>query len=75
MDDTTKGGSHRRERATRGAFYLWMAAYAAIVVAIVAVHAVGGNSVDPDTAQGRQITRAGAFLGPTIPVVQSDVNG
>lgn len=74
-DDTTKGGSRRRERATRGAFYLWMATYAVVVVAIVAVHAVGGNSAGPDTGQGRQATRAGVFLGPTIPVVQADVNG
>jgi uncharacterized membrane protein YhaH (DUF805 family) len=74
-DEATKGGSRRRERATRGAFYLWMATYAAVVVAIVAVHAVGGNSVDSDSAQSRQATRAGVSLGPTISVVQADVNG
>jgi uncharacterized membrane protein YhaH (DUF805 family) len=77
MDDTNRSfsGSHRRERATRGAFYLWMAAYAAIVVAIVAVHAIGGASA-PDGEPTRQATRSGVSLGPVVPVVaQADVNG
>lgn len=77
-NDTNRSGngSHRRERATRGAFYLWMAAYAAVVVAIVAVHAIGGATSEPDTEQTRQAAQSGVSLGPVIPVVaQADVNG
>lgn len=71
-DDRNHGGSRRRERAARGAFYLWMAAYAAVVIAIVTVHAISGTSEDTHT---QQATRAGVSLGPVIPVAQADVNG
>jgi len=78
MDDKNKSfsGSRRRERATRGAFYLWMAAYAAVVVAIVAVHAIGGAAPAPDTEHTRQAARSGVSLGPVIPAIaHADVNG
>ncbi len=74
-NDRNHGGSRRRERATRGAFYLWMAAYAAVVVAIVAVHAISGGSGHSETGHTQQATRAGVSLGPVIPVAQADVNG
>ena len=36
-------GHHtKRETATRRAFYIWMAAYAAVIVAIAAAHTLGG---------------------------------
>lgn len=75
MDDTKKRGNRRRERATRGAFYLWMAAYAAVVVAIVTIHAVSGTAQEPEAGHSQQATRAGVSLGPVIPVAQADVNG
>lgn len=34
----------RREKATRRAFFIWMAAYAAVIVAIAAAHMLGGIS-------------------------------
>lgn len=74
-DDRNHGGSRRRERAARGAFYLWMAAYAAVVIAIVTVHAISGASEGTQSGHTQQATRAGVSLGPVIPVAQADVNG
>jgi hypothetical protein len=43
MDNGTKPGRPRREHAARGAFYVWIAAYAAVIIAIVTVHGLGGT--------------------------------
>ncbi|WP_336800728.1 hypothetical protein [Kaistia sp. MMO-174] len=74
-NDENQSRAGRRERATRGAFYLWMAAYAAVVVAIVTVHAMSGNPSKPDDEHLQQAIRAGVSYGTVIPVVQVDVNG
>jgi len=74
-NDENQSRAGRRERATRGAFYLWMAAYAAVVVAIVAVHALGGSASKPEDEHTQQAIRAGVSYGTVIPVVQVDVNG
>ncbi|WEK49981.1 MAG: hypothetical protein P0Y66_20275 [Candidatus Kaistia colombiensis] len=74
-NDENQSRAGRRERATRGAFYLWMVAYAAVVVAIVAVHTLGGTAPKPEDGHTQQATRAGISYGTVIPVVQVDVNG
>ena len=63
----------RRERATRGAFCLWIATYAAAVAAIVTVHALGGAPAAPDIDPSHHATRAGASPAPLV--ARADMNG
>ena len=47
----------RRETATRRAFYLWMAAYIVVIVAIAAAHligGVGGTAIDANGIRTQQ---------------------
>lgn len=42
FDEKNDRSNPRRETVARRAFFIWMAAYAAVVVAILTIHSVGG---------------------------------
>lgn len=64
-DDTIYRGKGRREAATRRAFYIWMAAYAAVLVAIVAIHSFGGIATGTTIdANGVRTQQAGTIGAP-----------
>lgn len=62
--DTTSHERPRREIAARGAFYVWIAAYAAVTIAIATIHGFGGTPSRAGEVQARQETAAEA-LDPT----------
>ncbi|BCP54608.1 hypothetical protein K32_32250 [Kaistia sp. 32K] len=75
---STRPARPRRETATRGAFYIWMAAYAAALVAIVSVHEFSGRPAEtpaPEQQATHGATHGDMLLGPLVPVVQADVDG
>jgi hypothetical protein len=83
-NDILHRASPRRETATRSAFFIWMAAYAAVLVAIVAVHSLGvmsnGTTIDASGMRTQQAKMTGqpqsSIAGRALPgVVLVDVDG
>ncbi|MCX5495132.1 hypothetical protein OSH11_10480 [Kaistia dalseonensis] len=83
-NDTFHRASPRRETAARRLFYVWMAAYAAVIVAIAVVHTfggiAGGTVIDADGIRTQQAKMTGEpqssladRMLPRITLV--DVNG
>jgi hypothetical protein len=72
-DDRNRATTPRREKATRGAFYIWMAAYAAALVAIATVHGLG--PAPAPEMHDQQATRGGTLIGPLVPILRAGANG
>lgn len=54
--------TERHETRTRRAFYIWMAAYAAVLVAIALAHVsggIGGSPIDPHDIRTQQARASG----------------
>jgi hypothetical protein len=64
--------SPRREAAARRAFYLWMAAYVAVIIAIAALHSFGGPQATPIDAGGMR-TQQAKVTGPQSAVIGAPV--
>jgi len=64
----------RREKAARGAFYIWMAAYAATLVAIATVYGFSAPPASPEI-HDQQATRGGTLIGPLVPILRANANG
>ncbi len=84
MNDTFHRASPRRETAARRLFFVWMAAYAAVIVAIAAVHSFGGvagtSVIDADGIRTQQAKMTGepqsSIADRVLPaIVLVDVNG
>jgi hypothetical protein len=60
--------SPRREAAARRAFFLWMAAYVAVIVAIAALHSFGGTAATPIDVNGMR-TQQAKVTGPQSAVI------
>ncbi|WP_156830941.1 hypothetical protein [Kaistia granuli] len=79
MDNGTKRGRPRREHAARGAFYVWIAAYAAVIIAIVTVHGIGGTpprATDSPVRQDAAIeTLDHTPVGAIVPVARAGTGG
>jgi hypothetical protein len=72
-NDTSRHERPRRETAARGAFYVWIAVYAAVTIAIATIHGFGGTRADDVHAS--QGVGAGALdptpVGSIHPVARS----
>ncbi|WP_156912020.1 hypothetical protein [Kaistia adipata] len=74
-NDTTSHGRPRRETAARGAFYVWIAAYAAVTIAIATIHGFGGTPSRAGEVQARQDAAAHPLdptpVGSIHPVIRA----
>lgn len=65
MDDRMRHASPRREKAARGAFFVWIAAYAVVAITLITVHGLGGTPPRAADLHARQTGVGGDQLDPT----------
>jgi hypothetical protein len=74
-DDRNRHASPRRETATRGAFYIWSAAYATALIAIVTAYGLGG-SLHPMPSKDHPAARSGTLANPPpAAILRANANG
>jgi hypothetical protein len=64
MDDRMRHASPRREKATRGAFFVWIATYAVVAITLITVHGLAGT---PPRSAGMQARHGGAEIDQLDP--------